>query len=75
MLGHDGSTVEALRELIAVPPLIERVLRAFAGVHPEEAHSIDRNLKFRLSAAREFEHLVREGVPVGDDDASHAPRV
>ncbi len=38
MLGHDGNTVEALRELIAVPPLIERVVRAFAQAHSEEAH-------------------------------------
>ena len=66
MIGHGSNTVEALRELIAVPPLIERVLRTFAQAHPEEAHSIDRNLKFRLSVARQFERLVREGVPVAD---------
>ena len=41
MLGDDGNTVEALCELIAVPPLIERVLRAFAQAHPEEAYSIE----------------------------------
>jgi hypothetical protein len=66
MLGQDGNTVEAIRELIVVPPLIERVLRAFAQAHPEETYSIDRNLKFRLSVAREFERLVREGVPVAE---------
>ena len=64
MLGHDGNTVESIRELIAVQPKIERVLLAFAQVHPEEAYSIDRNLKFRLSVSREFERLVREGLPV-----------
>jgi hypothetical protein len=66
MLGHDGNTVEAIRELVSVPPKLERVLRAFAQAHPEEAHSIERNLKFRLSVAREFECLVREGIPVAD---------
>ena len=65
MIG-DENTVEAIRELIAVPPLIERVLLAFARAHTEEAYSIDRNLKFRLAVAREFERLVREGVPVAD---------
>lgn len=44
MLGHGSNTVEALRDLIAVPPMVGRVLRAFAQVHPEEAYSIDRNL-------------------------------
>lgn len=66
MLGHDGNTVEALRELIAVPPKIERVLRAFARAHPEEAYFVERTLKFRQAVAREFERLVREGVPVAE---------
>jgi hypothetical protein len=63
MLGQNGNTVEAIRELIVVPPLIERVLLAFARAHPEEAHSIEKSLKFRLSVAREFERLVLDGVP------------
>lgn len=66
MIGHGSNTADTLRELIAVPPLIEQVLRAFAQAHPEEAHSIDRNLKFRVSVTREFERLVRDGVPVAD---------
>jgi len=66
MFGHDGNTVEALRDLIAVPPLIEGVLLAFARARPEEAHSIDQNLKFRQAVGREFECLVRGGVPVAD---------
>src|SRR6266576_1970099 len=47
MLGHNGNTIEAIRELIAVPPKIERVLRAFARIQPEEPHSIDKSLRFR----------------------------
>jgi hypothetical protein len=67
MIGHGRNTVEALRELIRVPPKIERVLRAFAQAHPEEAPAIKRNLKFRLLVAREFERLVREGVPAAEE--------
>ena len=47
MLGHDGNTVEAIRELIGVPPKIERVLLAFARARPEEAHCNEKTLKFR----------------------------
>jgi hypothetical protein len=36
MLGQDGNTVEAIRELIAVPPLIEWVLGAFARAIPKK---------------------------------------
>ena len=61
-----GSMIEELRELIAVPAKTERVLRAYAQRHPEEAHFIETTLKFRLSVAREFERLVCEGVPVAD---------
>jgi hypothetical protein len=30
MLDHDGNTIEAIRELIGVPPKIEHALQAFA---------------------------------------------
>ena len=66
MLGYDGNTVETMRQLIAVPPRIERVLLAFAQAHPEEAHSIEKSLKFRQAVAREFERLVREGISVSE---------
>jgi hypothetical protein len=66
MLGHNRNTVEALRELIAVPPLIERVLRAYAEIFPEDAHWIESTLKFRQATLEAFESLVREGVPVAD---------
>lgn len=39
MLGA-GSTIEELRELIAVPPRIERVLGTYARMHAEDAHWI-----------------------------------
>lgn len=66
MLGHDENTVEEFRELIAVPPRIERVLRAFAQAHPEEFYFVDRSLKFRVAVAREFERLVRDGTSITD---------
>jgi hypothetical protein len=66
MIGHGRNTVESLRDLIAVPPLVERVLLAFARAHPEEAHGIEKNLKFRQAVLEEFERLVRDGVSVAD---------
>jgi hypothetical protein len=32
MLSHNGGTIDAIRELIAVPPKIEHALQAFAKV-------------------------------------------
>jgi hypothetical protein len=61
-----GSTVEELRELISVAPRVEHALRAFALANPEEAHGIERSLKFRFLVAQEFERLVREGIPLAE---------
>lgn len=66
MVGHGGNTVESLRELIAVPPKIERVLLAFAQAYPEEAYSIHRTLRFRQAVLEEFERLVGAGASVAD---------
>jgi hypothetical protein len=66
MLGHDVNTVEELRELIAVPPKIERALRAFAKAHVQDAYWIEATLKFRESVAREFEGLVCDGLQMAD---------
>jgi hypothetical protein len=61
-----GSTVEAIRELIAVPLQIEHALLAFARAHSEEAHFIERSLNFRFLVAQEFDRLVRECIPVAE---------
>jgi hypothetical protein len=66
LIGRDGNTVEAIRELIAVPARTERALRAFARAHPEEAHAIAKSLKFRVAVAREFERLLQAGMPVAE---------
>ena len=45
-----------------MPPRIEWALRAYAKAHPEEAHFIERVIKFREAVALNFERLVRDGV-------------
>ena len=59
MLGEEN-TVDELRELIAVPPRIERALYAFARTHVQEAHWIEATLKFRQAVLCEFERLVTQ---------------
>src|SRR5437899_6234250 len=54
-------SVDELRELIAIPPHIERVLRAYAKAHVEDAHWIEACLKFRKAVAEEFERLLCAG--------------
>jgi len=63
MLLRGMESVQELRELIAVGPKIERVLRAFADANPHEAHWIESSLKFRSAVLEEFNRVVRDGVP------------
>lgn len=65
MLQRGEETVESLRELIAVPARIERVLRAYALENPRDARWIEASLKFRVTVLEAFDHLVRDGLPVG----------
>jgi hypothetical protein len=55
-------SIEELHELIAVPPNIERVLRAYAKAHVEDAHWIAACLKSRKAVAEEFERLLSTGA-------------
>jgi hypothetical protein len=59
MIGEEN-TVDELRELITVPPRIERALDAFARTHVQEAHWIEATLKFRQAVLCEFERLVTQ---------------
>ena len=59
---HAKCSAEELRELIAVPPHIERALRAYAKAHVEDAHWIGACLKFRQAVAGEFERLLSAGA-------------
>lgn len=63
LIGRNGNTVEKIRELIAVPPEIEAVLRAYTVRYPEDGASVGRALEFRRRVGEEFERLVK-----------HAPR-
>jgi hypothetical protein len=63
---HAECSVEELRELIAVPPHIERVLRAYAKAHVEDAHWIEARLKFKQAVAGEFERLLCAGTAAMD---------
>lgn len=61
LIGKDGNTVAGIRELIAVPPNLENILREFARRDPAEAHWIATSLRFRKLVARHFERLVMKG--------------
>jgi hypothetical protein len=58
MVGHNGTTVEAVRELIAIPPEIEQHFRAYTSDHPEDESAIERVIEFRRRVGEEFERLV-----------------
>lgn len=65
MTGEEN-TIEELRELIVVPPKIERALRAFTQARLQEVHWIESTLMFREAVLCEFERLIREGASVGE---------
>jgi hypothetical protein len=52
LVGRNGDTIESIRELIAVPPEIERTLRLFVLEHPEESDGVERVLEFRRRSQR-----------------------
>lgn len=58
LLGRNGTTAEAIRELIAIPPPIERVLQGYALENPEERNAIERVIEFRECVRNEFERLL-----------------
>ena len=49
-----GATVEAIRELIAIPAETEQILRDYALKHPEEWQRIERVIEFRELVRQEF---------------------
>jgi hypothetical protein len=58
-----GATPEAIRDLIAIPPETEQLLRAYASQHPEERPSIERTISFRTLVSQEFERLYKASSP------------
>jgi hypothetical protein len=58
MVGRNGDTVDSIRELITVPPGIERTLCLYLLRHPEDSDGVMRVLEFRSRVAEEFEQLA-----------------
>jgi len=54
-----GETVDAIRELIAIPHETEKILREYVAEHPGERQSIERVIEFRQLVGQEFERLYR----------------
>jgi hypothetical protein len=65
LVGKNGGTVDSIRELIEVPPDIERALRLYIRWHPEDAYGVERVLRFRKRVGEQFERLsaVRQISP------------
>ena len=55
-----SSSIESVRDLIAIPAEIEAVLCLYAKQHPEDAPGIEKVLRFRTLVREEFYRLVRE---------------
>jgi hypothetical protein len=64
---RDGYSVEDVMELIEVPRETEQALRAYAKAEPSDARWVEAILKFRRRVALEFQRLVREGIPTGEE--------
>jgi hypothetical protein len=58
-----ASPSESIRELITVPPDIERTLQLYLRRHPEDARGIEKVLSFQKHVRAEFDRLVRESEP------------
>jgi hypothetical protein len=58
LIGRNGDTIESIRDLIAVPPEIERTMRLFVLEHPEESGGVERVLEFRRRVSEEFDLLT-----------------
>jgi hypothetical protein len=74
LIRRNANSVEAIRELIAVPPEIEDALRLYASHHPEDAKGIEKVLRFRRRVREEFDRLVHERathVSTGGDAEPH----
>ena len=62
----EENTVEQIKDLVRVPPNIEKRLREFAAVYPEEQRMIAQVLKFRAAVLQAFEKLVATGAAPAD---------
>lgn len=61
LVSNGKASIEDIRELIAVSPREERLLRAYMREYPEDAHWLEeRVFRFRERVRAEFDRLVRE---------------
>jgi hypothetical protein len=60
LIRRNASSVEDVRDLIAVSPRIEAALKRYMGEHPEDAPGIEKMLGFRKRVMEEFDRLVCE---------------
>lgn len=60
LVRFNGSTVETIRELIAIPAETEEYFRSYVAHHPEEESPIERVIEFRRRVGEEFDRMVRE---------------
>lgn len=63
-------SVQEIRELIAVPPKLERVLRTYMKQSPEDSWWIERSLQFRRDVLAEFDRLVADGARAEEAEPS-----
>src|SRR3984893_15612074 len=69
MVRCGSSSVEEIRELIAVPKPVEEALLAYADRYPKDGQPIYCVLLFRQKVAREFERLVES-----DSSSAESPQ-
>ena len=67
MVSSGSCPVEEIRELIAVPKLVEEALLAYAERYPKDGRQIYCVLLFREKVAREFERLIESDPAFAED--------
>jgi len=67
MVACGNSSIESIRDLIAVPDHIAATLREYVKRCPEDGGRIEGVLQFRGRVADEFEQLVEGGQPLAID--------
>jgi hypothetical protein len=73
MVCSGSCSTEEIRELIAVPKVVQEALLAYAVRYPKDGQQIYCVLLFREKVAREFERLLESGLPLTEDQSPSAP--
>jgi hypothetical protein len=75
MVTCGNSSIESMRDLIAVPDHIAATLREYVKRCPEDGKRIEGVLQFREKVGDEFERLVEGGQPLAVTPHPHPARV